>query len=160
MVELNLDIKNLNSYCDFMSAIVGPIPLYANPPIEPQYFNPWTFAISDVSLGVTTLVTLTIPAITTLNLALNQQVRFLIPPTFGCRQLNQMLGYVLSITLPNQVEININSTMMDPYIASSATTPAQLQVVGDINSGAINAYGRIYNGTFIPGTFINVSPNA
>jgi hypothetical protein len=143
-----------------MSAIVGPIPLYSNPPIEPQYFQPWTFAISNVALGVTTLVTLTIPSITSLNYFVGQQVRLIIPPTFGCRQLNQMLGYVLSITLPDQVEININSTMADAYIASSATTPAQLQVVGDINTGTINAYGRIYNGTYIPGAFINISPNA
>lgn len=142
-----------------MSAIVGPVPLYSNPPIEPQYFQPWSFPISAISLGVTTIVTLTIPAITNLNYFAGQQVRLLIPPTFGCRQLNNSLSYVLSIVSSNQVELNLNSTMADPYFASSATTPAQLIAVGDINTGPINSQGRVNNGTFIQGSFINISPN-
>lgn len=141
-----------------MNAIVGPVALYNNVPIAPQFFQPWTFPISAVALGATTTVTLTIPSTTDLNYFVGQEVRLLIPPTFGCRQLNQKLGYVIAIPAADQVEIDIDSTNADDYIASAATTPAQLIAVGDVNSGRINSQGRINNGTFIEGSFINISP--
>ena len=139
--------------------VTGPIPAFSNPTPNPQYFQPWKFNISAITLGVTTLVTLVIPSITTLNMSLGQLVRFIIPPSFGTRQLNEMSGYVIGLTLPNQVTVNINSIGFDPYIASSATTPAQLLSIGDINSGAINANGPKSLETFIEGSFINISPN-
>jgi len=142
-----------------MAAITGPIALYNNPPINPQFFQPWGFTISNISLGATTTVTLTIPSITDLNFVVGQLVRFLIPPTFGCRQLNQQEGYVISIPNSTDVEIDIDSSAFDAYVASSQPTKAQLIPVGDINSGQINASGRVNNITFIPGSFINISPN-
>lgn len=138
-------------------AISGPIALYNNLPIEPQYYAPWRFVISAVTLGLTTTVTMVIPAITTLNYVVGQLVRLIIPPTFGCRQLNEQTGYVIAVNLPNQVTLNINSLNADPYIASSATTQAQILAVGDINTGAINMSQATT--TFIPGSFINISPN-
>jgi hypothetical protein len=139
-------------------AITGPIAPYSNVPIEPQYYSPWRFVISAISLGVTTTVTLVIPAITDLNYVIGQLVRLIIPPTFGCRQLNGKVGYVTAVTLPNQVTLALNSIGADPYIASSATTPAQILAIGDINSGATNL-GRQNNFTYVPGSFINISPN-
>lgn len=141
-----------------MSAITGPIALYNNLPIEPQYYAPWRFVITGITLGVTTVVTMTIPSLTTLNYVIGQLVRLIIPPTFGCRQLNGQTAYVIGITPPNQVTLDLNSTIADPYIASSATTPAQILAVGDVNTGAINI-GRQNNSTIVPGSFINVSPN-
>lgn len=138
-------------------AILGPVALYNNVPIEPQYYAPWRFVISAITLGVTTTVTMVIPAITTLNYVVGQLVRLIIPPTFGCRQLNEKTGYVIAVNLPDQVTININSLGSDPYIASSATTPAQILAVGDVNSGQINTSQATT--PFIPGSFINVSPN-
>lgn len=141
-------------------AIIGPIALYSNPPIEPQYFQPWRFVISGVTLGNPTIFTLTIPAITDLSYVVGQLVRIIIPETFGCRQLNGQTGYVLTVTQPNQISVGINSSLgVDPYVASSATTPAQVLAIGDINSGAINASGPFATGTYIPGSFIDVSPN-
>ena len=141
-------------------AITGPIALYNNVPIEPQYFAPWRFVIGGVILGVTTTFKLVIPPVTTLNYVVGQQVRVIIPPTFGCRQLNERVGYVLSITLPNKVEVSIDSSIgIDPYIGSSATTPAQMLAIGDINSGQINSNGVNTPLVTVPGAFINVSPN-
>jgi hypothetical protein len=143
----------------FMTGVISyPVPLYANVPIEPQYFTPWRFVISAISLGATTTVTMTIPAITTLNYVVGQLVRLIIPPTFGCRQLNGQEAYVIAVTLPNQVTLALNSIGSDAYIASSQPTPAQILAIGDVNSGATNL-GRQNNFTYVPGSFINISPN-
>lgn len=139
-------------------AIVGPIALYANVPIQPQYYTPWRFVISAISLGPTTTVTMTIPAITTLTYVVGQLIRLIIPPTFGCRQLNGQTAYVIAVTQPNQVTLALNSIGANPYIASSQPTPAQILAVGDVNSGPTNI-GRQNNQTYISGSFINVSPN-
>jgi len=141
-------------------AIVGPIALYSNVPIEPQYFTPWRFVISALSLGLTTTVTMTIPPITDLTYIVGQLVRLIIPPTFGCRQLNGQTAYVIAVNLPNQVILNLNSSQnVDPFIASSATTPAQILAIGDISTGPINNNGRQITSTIVPGSFINISPN-
>lgn len=141
-------------------AITGPIALFSNPPIEPQYFQPWSFAILAITLGNPTVITLVIPSITYLGYVVGQQIRLVIPPTFGCRQLNGQTGYVLSVSLPNQISVAINSSVnVDPYIASSATTRAQCLVIGDVNSGQINSNGINTPLVAVPGAFINVSPN-
>lgn len=140
-------------------AIKGPIALYSNPPIQPQYFQPWRFNISAITLGATTTVTMVIPTITNLNYVIGQQVRLIIPPQFGCRQLNGQTGFVLSVTPPNQVTLDINSLHgVDPYIASTAPTQAQILAIGDLNTGIISSTGRINLKTDIPGSFENISP--
>lgn len=139
--------------------VIGPVPLYANVPIEPQFYTPWRFVISGITLGITTTVNMVIPAITDLTYIVGQLVRIIIPPTFGCRQLNGQAAYVIAVNQPNQVILNLNSIGSDPYIASSATTPAQILAIGDISSGPINNNGIQKTSTVIPGSFINVSPN-
>ncbi len=136
------------------SPISGPIPPYNNPPIEPQFYIPSRFVISGVTLGATTIVTTTLDN----NYVIGQEVRLLIPSSFGCTQLNGKTGLVLSIPMPNQVELNIDSLRnVDPYVSSSATTQPQILAIGDINSGTTNL-GRNNNITFVPGSFINISP--
>lgn len=139
--------------------ITGPVALFNNPPIEPQFFQPWRFEISAITFGRTTTVTLTIPAITELNYVVGQQVRFIIPPTFGCRQLNNQTGYILSINLPDQIVVDIDSRGGNPFIASSASTKAQILAIGDINSGQISSTGVNIPLVTIPGAMINISPN-
>lgn len=126
-----------------------------NPPLNPQYYNPSQFFISAVTLGVTTTITATAD----LNFPVGQEIRLLIPTTFGCRQLNGVTGFVVSVPSSTQVVTSINSSQnVDPFILSSATTQAQIIPVGDINSGQINSSGRINNLTYINGSFINISP--
>lgn len=132
----------------------GPIAPYNNLPIEPQNYLPSDYFISAITLGVTTTVTTSVNH----NYVVGQQARLNIPPSFGSRQLNQQSGIVISIPSANQVTLNIDSSInVDPFIASMATTKAQIVAIGDINSGVSNNNGRAPTGTFIPGSFINIS---
>lgn len=138
-----------------MTVISYPIPAYSNVPIQPQFYKPRQNFISNVSLGTTTRIT----TIQDVNYVIGQLVRLIIPPTFGCRQLNEAQGYVLSIPSSNQIVLSIDSSQnVDPFVSSSATTQPQVLPIGDINTGATNNQGRSNNSTFIPGSFINVSP--
>ena len=137
-----------------MTVISYPIPAYQNVPIEPQFYQPSRFVISGVTLGPTTIVTTTL----NMNYVIGQTVRLIIPPTFGCRKLNEMQGQVISLPSANQVEININSIGFDPYIASSATTVAQILAIGSVNSGYTSSTGTTIPLVTVPGAFINISP--
>ncbi len=132
-----------------------PIPPYQNLPIESQFYQPNRFVISDITLGIFTIVTTT----ENMNYVIGQLVRLLIPPSFGCNQLNQSLGYVMDLPADNQVKLDINSSInVNAFILSSATTVAQIIAVGDINNGIIATNGRVNSTTNIPGSFINISP--
>jgi hypothetical protein len=133
----------------------GPIPPYSNPPIEPQNFIPSRFVITAITLGPTTFVTTSV----NLNYVIAQECRLIIPQGYGCRQLNEMTGFVLSIPNPNEVELSINSTGDDPFISANLRQQPQILAIGDVNNGTTNTTGRQKTGTFIPGSFINISPN-
>lgn len=137
-----------------MAVLSYPTPLYQNLPINAQYYQPSRFVISAVTLGPTTVVTTTVNH----NYVIGQQVRLIIPPTYGCRQLNERQGSVISIPAANQVEINIYSLGIDAFISSSATTKAQILAIGDVNTGPKNTSGRKNQITYIPGSNINISP--
>ena len=133
---------------------VGPYALYNNLPIEPQFYQPSRFVISAIDLGPTTTITTTVDH----NYVVGQEVRLLIPSSFGSYQLNETKGFILSIPASNQFELDINTTVnVDAFISSSATTVAQCLAIGDINSGQVNT-GRTGNLTYVPGSFINISP--
>jgi hypothetical protein len=134
--------------------IFGPIPAFQNVPIMPQYYKPRRFVISGISIGQTTIVTTSVNQ----DYVIGQQVRLLIPYRYGSTLLNQQTGYVISIPSPNQVEVNIYSVGVDPFINAGLPTQAQILAIGDINTGAINNQGRVNNLTFIPGSFIDISP--
>jgi len=102
----------------------------------------------------------TVPSITMLNYVNGQQVRLVIPPQFGCRQLNGQTGFIIGITPPNQVLVNINSLVgVDPFQTSTATTQPQIVAIGDNNTGQISSTGLNIPLVTIPGSFINISPN-
>jgi hypothetical protein len=137
------------------TVISYPIPAYQNVPIEPQFYQPSQFFISDITLGITTIVTTTID----MNYVIGQEVRLLIPPSFGSYQLNGQTGFVLSLLASNQVEVSIDSSFADPFIASSsAVQSAQIIALGDISNGVISDTGRNISSTNVPGAFINISP--
>ena len=134
-----------------------PIPLYQNVEIHAEYYIPQRYVIDDITLGTTTLV------ITDGNhdYVVGQEIRFLIPANFGSYQLNNVKGFVVSIPSPTQLVIDVDSSRnVDPFLTSATVTTASPQIVaiGDVNSGAVNTNGRRDNKTFIPGSFINISP--
>lgn len=137
------------------SVISYPIPLYQNVPIQAGHFQPSQFFISAVTLGITTIVTAT----TTMNYSIGQEIRLLIPPSFGCIQLNGQSGFVISLPASDQVEITIDSTNSNAYIASASTVQsAQIVAIGDINNGITSSTGANIPTTNVPGAFINTSP--
>lgn len=214
-----------------MSAIVGPIAPYSNVPIEPQFYQPSRFQISDIVIGNTTLVTTTEDH----NYVVGQLVRLIVPKPYGTYQLNEMQGYVISIPTSTSVEIdivskffntfvqspfqytitnasnaskcvltvtssyigsgslkisdvsgmtelngniytvyaanttsitlNVDSSFFTPYTGGGIATiyptdsrVSQIMAIGDINSGQINSNGLNMEVTYIPGSYINISP--
>lgn len=136
-----------------MSAIVGPIPAFSNVPIQAEFYEPSRFVIEAIQIGPTTLVTTTVDH----DYVIGQQVRLIIPPTCGCRELNEQTGFVISIPMADQVVLDIYSVGFNQFTASTDTQEPQILPIGDINTGPIN-FGRTNNITFIEGSFINVSP--
>lgn len=140
-----------------MSFISGPVAPENNPPINPQYYQPSKFVISAITEGPTTTITTSVDH----NYVIGQIVRILIPSTYGAQTLNEQEGYVVSIPEADQVVTTIYSVGASPFIPSPAygRTPPQIVAVGDYNTGPINASGRSNTGTYIQGSFINISPN-
>lgn len=144
-----------NEFYPYFPRIRGPVALYANVAIEPQFYKPRRYIITAISLGTTTIVTTSVIH----DYVIGQQVRLLIPVGYGCIQLNEQFGYVISIPSTTQVEIAINSYLnVDPFITASLAQVPQILAIGDVNTGAINATGRSNTGTFIPGSFLDISP--
>jgi hypothetical protein len=138
-----------------MTVISYPIPAYQNVPIEPEFYVPRRFAISSITLGKTTLVS----SAETMNFLVGQLIRLIIPNAYGAYQLNNALGYIISLPSATQVEVQIDSSVgINAFVlATNQTVVAQILPVGDINSGVITNTGRTNNQTFINGSFINVS---
>lgn len=136
-------------------AIIGPVPPYSNVNIEPQNYQPSIFVISAITLGVTTLVTTSVNH----NYVIGQEVRLIIPPANGSRQLNGQSGFVLSIPNSNQVNLSINSSQnVDKFIATtSPREQPQIASIGDLNNGSLNSNGSGSQITFVQGSFINIS---
>ena len=137
----------------------GPIAPENNPPIDPQFYQPSRFQISDVTRGVTTVVTTSIDH----NYVIGQLVKILIPSTYGIVQLNNQYGYVIAIPASDEVTVDINtssSALYNNFIASPTfgPTPPSILAIGDINSGIISSTGLNNPTTNIPGSFINISP--
>jgi len=135
------------------TVISYPVPLYANVPIHTEDYKPRVFFISAITLGYQTTVTTTLYH----NYVIGQLVRLIIPNGYGSRQLNEKTGYVISIPSTTQVTIDMISNNADPFINANLNTKAQIVAVGDVNTGDLNANGRILQPLAIPGSFINIS---
>lgn len=134
------------------SVITYPIPLYQNVPIQAYFYQPNQFFISNITLGTTTVITTTINH----NYVIGQIIRLVVPKYSGTFELNEKQGVVISIPSNNQVEVNINSQNMTPFVSTTAPTQPQITAIGNLNSGASNP--QLPTSTFIPGSFINISP--
>lgn len=135
--------------------IFGPISPENNPPIQPQFYQPSEFNIAAIVNGTTTLVTTTVPH----NYVVGQIVRLLISQLYGARQFNEQTANVIAIPAPDQIELALDSSSYDIFVANltSNSTQPQIVAVGDINNGAVNATGRSHQSTFIPGSFRDIS---
>lgn len=134
---------------------VGPIAPGNNYPINANYYEPKFFFISDIYLGQVTTVTTTEDH----DYVIGQGCRLIVPPINGCRQLNESQGMVIEIPSANQLVLNIDSSRnVDLFQSSSANTQPQILAVSNFNGGSTNSQGRVNQSTFIPGSFINISP--
>ncbi len=137
-----------------------PIPAYQNLPIEAQFYQPSRFVISAIDEGPTTLITTSVNH----NYVIGQDVRLNIPVAYGAYELNSQSGVVIDIPAANQVTLNINSINMDAFnptpvfVLHQDLTQPQIIAIGDFNSGVTNSSGISQTGTFIPGSFQNISP--
>ncbi len=133
----------------------GPIPAYNNLPIQPQNYQPRVYFIENVTLGMTTTVQTTEDH----DYVIGQTCRLLIPPSNGSRELNERQGVVIEIPSSDEIILNIDSSQnVNSFQSSSSPTQPQIVAIGDVNSGVITNTGRINNTTYIPGSFINISP--
>jgi len=149
----------------FFPRILGPVAPFSNLPIQPQNFQPSQFVITGITFGTVTTFTLangtnSVPP----NYVVGQQVRIVIPQAYGSYQLNQQFGYVISVPTTNSVVVGINSVGTNSFIASptftfgQSQTQPQILAIGDIANGQINGSVNLSLGTFIPGSFQNISP--
>lgn len=137
------------------TVISYPIPAYQNLPIMPQFYQPRRYVISDITLGETTTVTTT----TDHDYVIGQQIRLIIPNSFGCFALNEKTGYIIDIPSLDQFTLNISSYNISSFISNPAlNNQPQSIAIGDLNTGIISSTGRIIPTTNIPGSFINISP--
>ncbi len=144
------------------TVISYPISAHQNEPIRADFYQPSRFVISAISLGVATTVTTT----EDINYEIGQEVRLIIPPSNGSYQLNGRTGIVISLPSSTQVVLNIDSSQnVDAFIyiapPTSISNPfesAQIVAIGDVNTGATNSNGNMDVQTYIPASFINISP--
>ncbi len=140
------------------TVISYPIPAFQNLPIEPQFFKPRQYFISNITLGQTTEVTTTVNH----DYVLGQQVRLIIPNGFGCTELNEKTGYIIAIDSPDELTLDLSSFGVSAFNPNSQlTTQPQTIAVGSINTGLISSTGRSLpfgEVPTIPGSFQNISP--
>jgi len=134
--------------------VSGPIPPYSNPAIEPQFFKPSRFVITAVVLGETTTITTDEDH----NYVIGQECRLLFPQGYGCTQLSEKKGFVISIPSADQVVLTINSQNVNDFVDISSSQQPQILAIGDVNTGQINNNGLSSNLNYIDGAFSNISP--
>lgn len=131
-----------------MNTVISyPIPAFSNVPIQ-DITQPGFFFISAITLGITTLIETSVDH----NYVIGQQVRLIVPQSYGTYQLTGRTGYVLAIPSADRVILDIFSIGMSPFVMGSGPVAAQIIAIGDINSGAIND-SITTQGTSIPGAF-------
>ena len=137
-----------------MGIISYPVPAYQNLPIESDFYSPRRFNISAISTGQTTTVTTTIDH----DYVVGQLVRLIIPLGYGSRELNEKQGYIISLPAADQFTLDLESYNTTSFTNPGTGAGAQSLAIGDINSGVVNGGGLTNQTTYIPGSFINISP--
>lgn len=129
-----------------------PRPQFSNPAIMPEDYKPSVFGITSITQEENPTVTTAVNH----NFVIGQDVRFIIPVSYGMRQLNGRSAIVTSVPADNQFIAKINTSNFDAFTNPGTDTPAQVKAIGDINSGVRSSTGNIFAPT-IPGSFQNIS---
>lgn len=125
--------------------------------------NASAFIVSPFQYTITN-ATQTSPCVLTITQAFNGGSSVLIQNVSGMTQLN---GNVYSVLAGNAttITINVNASFFSSYTSGGTATiyptngaVAQIIAIGDINSGQNNSNATMTQ-EFIPGSFINISPN-
>ncbi len=118
--------------------------------------SPYTAIITNISVGY--------PAVITANNSFGLGSILTISGVSGMTEINGVSAPIASST-SSTINLNYDTTGFTPYSSGGVATlngiaknVAQILAIGDINSGQINSSGRIQNKTYIPGSFINISP--
>jgi len=122
------------------------------------------FIISPFEYTITN-ATQTSPCVLTITEPYNGGNAVLIQNVSGMTELNGNVYQVLSGNATS-ITINVNASSFSAYISGGTATlyptngaVAQIIAIGDINSGQNNSNGNMSQVVFIPGSFINISPN-
>jgi hypothetical protein len=128
----------------------GPIALYRNPPIQPQYYAPSQFIIDDIVLGTSTVISTTFPT----NYVIGQLVRLHIPFGNGCQQLNGAVGYLTgySVSTPDDIieeNIKVQENPINPtYSNFNVLTVTQKNFPTETVRVVPNTYNMIIGSTY------------
>lgn len=85
----------------------------------------------------------------------------------NCTGLTELNGNIYSVIFQNasSIRIGVDSSSFPPYTGGGTVTliekgrqEPQIIAIGDINSGIISSTGNVGVSTYIPGSFINISP--
>lgn len=144
------------------TVISYPIPAYQNLPIQPQFYSPRAYVIANIFLAQQTIISTIMPNA----FVVGQLIRLIVPAVCGSYQLNEITSYILVILSDTDFILELDTSQnVDPFVPFIPTTPnltaytyPQVLAIGDINSGVTNSGGQTNIGTFIPGSFINISP--
>jgi hypothetical protein len=124
------------------------IPIPQPPAPVPTDYQPRNFVISNIESGQTTSVFTSLSN----DYVMGQLVRFHIPSSYGMRQLNDQLSYVIAINSSLNFVIDVDSRTFQAFIqipTYPGNTPPQVSAVGDNNTST--------TGLSITGSFINIS---
>lgn len=116
-------------------------------------FYPYICDITAISSeGFETLVTTSIDHM----FSIGNLVSFVIPPQYGMRKLNRLKGYITEIPEADQILVAVDTSNFDPFVIPTVTPPAvidpaQVQPVGDANTGYQSSTGTTLEG--FPGAF-------
>jgi hypothetical protein len=120
--------------------------------------------IASPYIATITNITQAAQAVITANNSFHGGNNLLISDVGGMTQINGLVVSVVSAT-SSAITINLNTTTFTAYgsggIAELYRVPqnqAQIFAIGDVNTGVTNTNGPTSQKTYIPGSFINISP--
>lgn len=118
--------------------------------------NPYTSTITNATQAVQSVLTA--------NNSFKAGTLLTISQVQGMTELNGANRLIISRT-PTTITLDLDSTTFGAYTSGGLAVLQQpvfgypqILAIGGINSGATNLNGRSPTGTFVPGAFINISP--